>query len=219
MINCVSNSSVPIRPLTSYQPQAKWSLASFIFYLIINVLESSFVIQVIDKNINIHLTTGNEITLRTSNVGPIFDVLQGKQFSLKNMTIYGGNNANGSALINSGNLTLDNVIIYQSQGNPNLNSSILNQNTGTINVLNNTQVKKEQLDFTEFHKSNKNIKSLLLQLLFYSACRAIAWAFISIPQNRIGVAAETLRTLSCRWLLQLVVKLYLIELCEMPKYS
>lgn len=97
----------------------------------------------IDKNINIHLTTGNEITLRTSNVGPIFDVLQGKQFSLKNMTIYGGNNANGSALINSGNLTLDNVIIYQSQGNPNLNSSILNQNTGTINVLNNTQIKKE----------------------------------------------------------------------------
>jgi hypothetical protein len=97
----------------------------------------------IDKNINIHLTTGDEITLRTSNVGPIFDVLQGKQLSLKNMTIYGGNNANGSALINSGNLTLDNVIIYQSQGNPNLNSSILNQNTGTINVLNNTQVKKE----------------------------------------------------------------------------
>lgn len=97
----------------------------------------------IDKNLNIHFDTGNGITIRTSNAGPVFEVLQNQHLSLKNLTIYGGNNANGSALINSGNLTLDNVIIYRNQGNQSQTSTILNQNNGTINILNNTQLKNE----------------------------------------------------------------------------
>ena len=97
----------------------------------------------VDKNLNIHFDPGSGITLRTNNTGPIFEVLQDKHLSLKDLTIYGGNNQNGSALINSGMLTLDNVIIYRSLGNPSQTSTILNQNNGTINVLNNTQVKTE----------------------------------------------------------------------------
>ncbi len=97
----------------------------------------------INKNLNIHFTSGNEMTLRTDNTGPIFEILENKNLSLKNMTLYGGNNPNGSALINSGNLTLDNVTIYKNQNNPMQTSTVLNQGTGTVTIINNTKIKKE----------------------------------------------------------------------------
>jgi len=78
------------------------------------------------------------MTLRTNNTWPIFEILHNNHLSLKNITLYGGNKQNGSALINSDNLTLDKVIIYQNQNNTTQNSTLLNDNNGKVTILNDT---------------------------------------------------------------------------------
>ncbi|MBC7886142.1 MAG: hypothetical protein H7X99_11750 [Saprospiraceae bacterium] len=97
----------------------------------------------INKRINIVVPAGNTINIRAMNIGPVFQIPEDKSLMLGNLTIYGGSNIQGSAIINNGDLLLNNVIIYQPAASAGTASTILNNGNGSVNIMGNTQLKIE----------------------------------------------------------------------------
>jgi photosystem II stability/assembly factor-like uncharacterized protein len=86
----------------------------------------------IDKNVNILLTSSTPINLTTNSNFPILNIQNGRTVHLKYVNFSTGGNIHGRAVINNGTLTLENVEI-EDDDSQNAGSTI--ENNGTLNIV------------------------------------------------------------------------------------
>ena len=76
-------------------------------------------------------TNNSEINIQVTGTGPVFQIQSGRNITLRNLRLTGGNGTSGRILNNAGNLIMDQLILTDiSQGS---GSAVFN--TGNINVV------------------------------------------------------------------------------------
>ncbi len=98
----------------------------------------------IDKSIFIESNANEGIVIRlgdkSKTVNSVFDIeINGNPVGFTGFTIMGADGPNGSAILNSGNLTLKNMMISKA-GKPNIVSTIKNYGGGTISIVQNASI-------------------------------------------------------------------------------
>lgn len=89
----------------------------------------------ISKNITID---NNAVIRAVGSTGPIFEVAGSKTLTIKNAVLIAGTNSGNRALLNNGNLILENVTIYEKPGTSGTGTSLMN--LGNVKVIGNVQI-------------------------------------------------------------------------------
>ncbi|MBP7642125.1 MAG: hypothetical protein KA767_02240 [Saprospiraceae bacterium] len=93
----------------------------------------------ISKNLNIHQTSGTvSIVKAIGPTGPIFRIEGSKTLSLKYVDLYAATNLNNRALLNNGNLIMENVTIHEKNGIMGTGTTFTN--LGNVSILGNVNV-------------------------------------------------------------------------------
>lgn len=93
------------------------------------------------KEVYIVPNENNSIVIKVLGGGPIFNVATNGILHLDNTMLISGTSANGSAIVNAGNIVLHNVVVDINTANTNPNSLILN--TGYMSIDGDTNLKKQ----------------------------------------------------------------------------
>lgn len=96
---------------------------------------------VIDKDISILIPDGSVTTIGIDGAGPIFNVELGNTLTIDNLRLISGTSATAGSIINNGSLILEDVDIIKNPTIPSPSSLI--ENTGTITVTGNSNIKQE----------------------------------------------------------------------------
>jgi hypothetical protein len=92
----------------------------------------------ISKNINILQTATTIPIIKADATGPVFNVSGSKLFSLKYIHIYSGTNLNNRAILNNGNLSLENVTIFEKSNIIGTGTTLTN--LGNVNIIGNVSI-------------------------------------------------------------------------------
>lgn len=92
----------------------------------------------ISKNINIHQTATTIPIIKAVATGPVFNVSGSKLFSLNYVNIYAGTNLDNRAILNNGNLNLENVTIHEKSTV--LGTGTTLTNLGNVNIIGNVSI-------------------------------------------------------------------------------
>jgi spore coat protein A len=93
---------------------------------------------VIDKDLTIENTHAGAITISGQNINNLFVIGSGSDLNLNHLDLISGTGTNGRALINHGNLSLDDVTIYDSVTDPMTGNTILNN--GVLTTKHNCRI-------------------------------------------------------------------------------
>jgi hypothetical protein len=92
----------------------------------------------VNRNIYIIQNANSTVKIRTLTGGPVFNIATGKTAVFTYIDLYGGQNSSGRVIINAGNLTLNNVNLFDSL----IGQGSMIQNTGTLKINGVVQLKK-----------------------------------------------------------------------------
>jgi hypothetical protein len=92
----------------------------------------------ISKNINIHQELTTIPIIKADATGPVFNVSGSKLLSLKYVHIYSGTNLNNRAILNNGNLSLENVTIFEKSNIIGTGTTLTN--LGNVNIIGNVSI-------------------------------------------------------------------------------